>query len=180
MRLCEGSWNSPREPRRTIGDLRWYIFHPSPCSMPLLMQSIGHGCYTDQSGKPMRNSKWIRWEIKAKSFSYRHPHLLLFSDGFVDIRHAPTGQFKQMVEAKYIRLLDSVGIGGWKGSLFLGWRGSHHDKHGRSWALVEGLETAPLEPPKTPLRIVRLPHPTPIPDLSVSTRPPPNAELWDL
>ena len=61
-----------------------------------------------------------------------------------------------MVEAKNIRSLDSIGLGsgggsgGWKGSLFLAWRGSHNDKHGQSWALVEGLETAPLEIPKTP------------------------------
>ena len=60
-----------------------------------------------------------------------------------------------MVEAKNIRSLDTIGLGsgsggGWKGSLFLAWRGSHNDKHGQSWALVEGLETAPLEIPKTP------------------------------
>ena len=58
------------------------------------MASTEHGCYTNQYGKPMRNCKWGRWEIKAKSFSYRHPHLLLFSDSFVDIRHAATGQFR--------------------------------------------------------------------------------------
>ena len=59
-----------------------------------------------------------------------------------------------MVEAKNIRSLDSIGLGssggGWKGSLFLAWRGSHDDKHGQSWDLIEGLETAPLEIPKTP------------------------------
>jgi len=112
--------------------------------MLVLMESTEHGCYIDKYGQPMRGSKWVRWEIKANSFSYRHPHLLLFGDEFVDIRHAPTGQFKQMVEAKNIRLLDSIGIGGWKGSLFLEWRGSHNDKDGQSWALVEGLETGPL------------------------------------
>ena len=141
----------------------------SPCSVLVLMESTEHGCYVDKYGKPVRNSKWVRWEIKAKSFTYRHPHLLLFGDEFIDIRHAPTGQFKQMIDAKNIRLLDSVGIGGWKGSLFLEWRGSHNDKQGQSWALVEGLETAPLETPKTPSPIGGLPPPTPIPDLSAST-----------
>ena len=149
--------------------------------MLVLMASTEYGCYTNQYGKPMRNCQWVQWEIKAKSSSYRHPHLLLFSDRFVDIRHAATGQFKQMVEAKFIRLLDSTRIGGWKGSLFVGWRGSHHDKHGRSWALVEGLETAPLETPKmTPPTGGLSTSPTPKPDLSASTRPPPSANLWDM
>ncbi len=68
--------------------------------------------------------------------------MLLFGDDFIDIRHVPTGQFKQMVEAKDIRLLDSIGICDWK--VVLEWRGSHNDKDGQSRALVEGLETAPL------------------------------------
>ena len=116
-----------------------------------------------------------------------------------------------MVEAKNIRSLDSIGLGsgggggGWKGSLFLAWRGSHNDKHGQSWALVEGLETAPLEIPKTPppsaphtlthTTLGRIPTgntgngkrkgngnlpsaipiPIPVPDLSVSTRRPSSA-----
>ena len=146
--------------------------------MRVLMASTGHGCYTNQYGKPMRNCKWVQWEIKAKSFSYRHPHLLLFNDSFVDIRHAPTGQFKQMVEAKSIRLLDSTGIGGWKGSLFLGWRGSHHDKHGRSWALVEGLETAPLETPKMTPPIGGLHPPTLTPGLSTEMGVADQSHTW--
>ena len=144
------------------------------CSMPVLMGSTEHGTYVGrENGELTRGSKWVQWEIKANSFAYRHPHLLLFGDDFIEIRHAPTGQFKQMVEAKDIRLLSSVGIGGWKGSLFLEWRGSHNDKQGQSWALVEGLETAPFQIPKTP------PSPTgDLPPLTPSTRPPPDAELW--
>ena len=115
------------------------------------LEPTEHGCYLSrESGEPVRGCKWVRWEIEAKSFAYRHPHLLLFGEDFIEIRHAPTGQFKQMVEAKNIRLLDSVGIGGWTGSLFLAWQGSQNDKHGQSWALVEGLETAPFEIPMAP------------------------------
>jgi len=133
----------------------------------ILMGRTEHGCYIDKYGQPTRNCKCVRWEIKAKSFSYRHPHLLLFGEDFIDIRHAPTGQFKQVVEAKNIRLLESVGIGGWKGSLYLAWRGAHNDTQGQSWALVEGLETAPLETPMTPPRpTVDLPPAMPIPNLS--------------
>ena len=87
-----------------------------------------------------------------------------------------------MVEAKNIRLLDSVGMGGWNGSLFLLWRGAHNDKHGQSWALIEGLETAPLEVPKTPPLTVNESFAMPVPDLSVSpgSAPPPDAGLmWD-
>jgi len=85
-----------------------------------------------------------------------------------------------MVEAKNIRLLDSVGMGGWKGSLFLVWRGAHSDNHGQSWALIEGLETAPLEVPKTPPLTVNDSFAMPVPDLSASTQPPPGADLiWD-
>lgn len=88
--------------------------------MQVLMESTEYGYYVDQFGKPTRDCKWARWEIKAKSFTYRRPHLLLFGDDFIEIRHAPTGQFKQMVEAKNIRLSDSIGIGGWEGSFFWG------------------------------------------------------------
>lgn len=86
-----------------------------------------------------------------------------------------------MVETKNIRLLDSVGVGGWKGSLFLGWRGAHKDKGGQSWALVEGLETAPLEVPKTPPPALNNESfAMPVPDLSLSAQPQPDAELiWD-
>jgi hypothetical protein len=160
---------------------------PPPCSLPGSdREPTEYGCYIDKYGKPVRNCKFVRWEIKAKTFSYRHPHLLLFGDDFIDIRHAPTGQFKQMVEAKNIRLLDSIGIGGWKGSLFLEWRGSHNDTLGQSWALVEGLETAPLEIPKTPPPLpppfignLPSPIPLPIPEPSPPTRTRSNADLWD-
>src|SRR5258706_10955046 len=108
------------------------------------MESTEHGCYIDKYGKPVRNCKWVRWEIKAKSFTYRHPHLVLVGDDFVDIRHAPTGQFKQMVEAKNIRLLASVGIGGWKGSLFLEWGGAGKNKERAKRGFGEGGEKAPV------------------------------------
>jgi hypothetical protein len=85
-----------------------------------------------------------------------------------------------MVETKNTRLLDSVGMGGWKGSLFLVWRGPHNDKDGQSWALIEGLETAPLEVPKTPPPIVNNDSfAMPVPDLNVSTRPPDSELMWD-
>jgi hypothetical protein len=94
----------------------------------------------------------------------------------------PTGQFKQMVEAKNIQLLDSIGIGGWKGSLLLSWRGAHKDKQGQSWALVEGLETAPLDLPMTPpppaARNLSLGPAMPVPDLNASVRPSPDL-MWD-
>ena len=151
-------------------------------SLRALMERIGHGCYIDKYGQPTRNCKWVQWEIKAQSFSYRHPHLLLIGEDFIDIRHAPTGQFKQMVEAKNIRLLDSVGIGGWKGSLFLVWRGAHNDKEGQSWALVEGLETAPLDIPKTPplpMEVEDAFSAMPVPDLSRTIQPPAADLIWD-
>ena len=86
-----------------------------------------------------------------------------------------------MVEAKNIRLLDSIGIGGWKGSLLLERRGAHNDPQGQSWALVEGLETAPLDIPTTPPPSnVKLSPSMPIPDLSGSTQPAPDTEMiWD-
>jgi hypothetical protein len=139
-----------------------------------------HGCYIDKDEQPTRSCKWVRWEIKAKSFSYRHPHLLLFGEDFIDIRHAPTGQFKQMVEAKNIQLLDSIG-GGWKGSLFLSWRGAHTDEKGQSWALVEGRKTAPLNPmtpPPPAARNLSLTPTMPVTDLNASPRPPFDL-MWD-
>src|SRR5258706_11283048 len=114
------------------------------------MESTEHGCYIDKYGKPVRNCKWVRWEIKAKSFTYRHPHLVLVGDDFVDIRHAPTGQFKQMVEAKNIRLLASVGIGGWEGNLFFVGGGGDNYKEVPERAVGGGVTTDSLGITKNP------------------------------
>jgi len=172
---AKAALKSKCEDARTLG-----IVHVSQHERLVIYDE--HGCYIDKYGEPTRSCKWVRWEIKAKSFSYRHPHLLLFGEDFIDIRHAPTGQFKQMVEAKNIQLLDSIGIGGWKGSLLLSWRGAHKDKQGQSWALVEGLETAPLDLPMTPpppaARNLSLGPAMPVPDLNASVRPSPDL-MWD-
>lgn len=91
--------------------------------------------------------------MKATKFIFRPPHILLFGGNFVEVRHAPTGQFKQMVERKSIALLEQTGLGGDSGEFFVAWKGEANDERGQSQALVEVLETRELSPlPTSPER----------------------------
>jgi len=88
----------------------------------------------------------VRWEVKAKRFIFRPPHILLFGENLVEIRHAPTGQFKQMLEQKSITLLEQTGLNGDSGEFYVAWKGEANDERGQSQALVEVLETRELSP----------------------------------
>ncbi|PVG04419.1 hypothetical protein CPB86DRAFT_810233 [Serendipita vermifera] len=103
-----------------------------------------YGCYITKYGQPTRNCGFVRWEIKAKSFVFREPFILLFGENFVEIRHAATGQFRQMVERRAIRLLDQTGLMGDTGEFLIAWKGEKNDDLGQSDALVEVLETRDL------------------------------------
>jgi RHO1 GDP-GTP exchange protein 1/2 len=103
-----------------------------------------YGCYITKYGQPTRNCGFVRWEIKAKSFAFRDPYVLLFGDNFIEIRHAATGQFRQMIERKAIRLLDQTGLMGDTGEFMIAWKGEKNDDLGQSDALVEVIETRDL------------------------------------
>jgi hypothetical protein len=72
--------------------------------------------------------------------------VLLFGENFVEIRHAPTGQFRQMLERKGIRSLEQTGLTGDVGEFLVAWKGEKNDDLGQSDALVEVLETRELSP----------------------------------
>ncbi|KAG8831244.1 hypothetical protein FRC17_003440 [Serendipita sp. 399] len=103
-----------------------------------------YGCYIHKYGHPIRKCGFVRWEIKANSFIFRAPYLLLFGDNFVEIRHAPTGQFRQMVHHSGLRLLEQTSLAGNTGEFLLSWKGEKNDEFGQSQALVQGLETRDL------------------------------------
>lgn len=108
--------------------------------------SAEYGCYIDKHGVPTRKCGFVRWEVKASNFIFRSSYILLFGGNFVEIRHAPTGQFRQMLEHKSIGLLEQTGLGGDSGEFFVVWKGEHNGDHGQSQALVEVLETRELSP----------------------------------
>jgi len=105
-----------------------------------------YGCYITKHGKPTRNCGFVRWEVKATNFIFRPPFVLLFGGNFVEIRHAPTGQFRQMIEQKSVMLLEQTGLSGDSGEAFVAWKGEKNDERGQSQALVEVLETRELSP----------------------------------
>lgn len=107
---------------------------------------IDYGCYITKHGQPTRKCGFVRWEVKAKNFIFRAPHILLFGDNVVEIRDAPTGQFRQMLEHKGIRALEQTSLTGDIGEFLVAWRGEKNDELGQSDALVEVLETRELSP----------------------------------
>jgi hypothetical protein len=114
--------------------------------LPGLILGIEYGCYITKYGEPTRKCGFVRWEVKANTFVFRAPHVLLFGENFVEIRHAPTGQFRQMFERKAIRSLEQTGLTGDVGEFLVAWKGEKNDELGQSDALVEVLETRELSP----------------------------------
>ena len=107
---------------------------------------LEYGCYIDKHGEPIRKCGFVRWEVKATNFIFRAPYVLLFGGNFVEVRHAPTGQFRQMLEQKSVSLLEQTGLAGDSGEFFVVWKGEKNDERGQSQALVEVLETRELSP----------------------------------
>ncbi|CAG7852613.1 Rho1 guanine nucleotide exchange factor 1 [Serendipita indica DSM 11827] len=103
-----------------------------------------YGCYIHKHGYPIRKCGFVKWEIKATSYVFRAPYVLLFGENFVEIRHAPTGQFRQMLEHKGLRLLAQTSLEGDVGDFMMSWKGEKNDEFGQSYALVEVVETRDL------------------------------------
>ena len=103
------------------------------------------GCYTDQHGVPTRNSGYLRWEIKADSYSYRGDYIILFSSEFIEIRTVKSGKLVQVIEGEDIRRVD-VGLlsNGRDATTLVAWKG--REERGLAVdTLVELIETAPLQ-----------------------------------
>ncbi|EJF64968.1 hypothetical protein DICSQDRAFT_159921 [Dichomitus squalens LYAD-421 SS1] len=103
------------------------------------------GCYTDQHGVPTRNSGYLRWEVKAVSYSYRGDYIILFSPEFIEIRTVRTGKLMQVIEGEDIRRVD-VGLlsDGRDATTLVAWKG--REERGLVVdTLVELIETAPLQ-----------------------------------
>jgi hypothetical protein len=55
----------------------------------------------------------VEWEGVAERVSYHHPYILLFSRGFVEVRHAASGHLEQIIRGNGIRCV-------WEGSSYQG------------------------------------------------------------
>ncbi|KAF9646507.1 hypothetical protein BDM02DRAFT_3008877 [Thelephora ganbajun] len=71
------------------------------------------GVYVDKHGTLINDRIAIEWEGVVGRASYHHPYILLFSRSFVEIRHAASGQLKQIIRGNAIRCL-------WEGNDYRG------------------------------------------------------------
>lgn len=63
------------------------------------------GTYVSKHGYPTRNRTYVRWETKVVNWALRSPYVLLFSAGWIEVRHVPTGRLEQVEEAADLRML---------------------------------------------------------------------------
>lgn len=61
------------------------------------------GIYIDKHGNLINDRAPVEWEGVAECVSYHHPYVLLFSRGFVEIRHAVTGRLEQIIRGNSVR-----------------------------------------------------------------------------
>lgn len=51
----------------------------------------------DQDGKPTHPNFYVQWERSATSYAHYGSHLLLFSQGYIEVRNIETGKLVRMV-----------------------------------------------------------------------------------
>lgn len=61
----------------------------------------------NRHGEPSRDFRVIEWETQPKTVAFHPPHFLLFSYGFIEIRHIHTGKLVQIITGKDIRWVGS-------------------------------------------------------------------------
>jgi len=109
------------------------------------------GCYVTKHGQPCRRCEIIRWETPAVAYSFLNGHVILVSREFIEIRDVATGRLVQVMEGQDFRLVHSVQNGsgaqpaGSGDKPLIAVRGEMQDEEGHSDALMEMIETAPLE-----------------------------------
>ena len=111
------------------------------------------GCYVTKHGQPSRKCEIIRWETPADGCSRINGHVLLVSREFIEIRDVATGRLIQVMEGQDFRLVHSMqcgldGAGTFAGGgdkVLIAVRGEMQVEEGYSDALMEMIETAPLE-----------------------------------
>ena len=92
----------------------------------LILVSSEFGVYIDKHGVLTNDHTTIEWEGIAERVSYHHPYVLLFSAGFVEVRHAVTGRLEQIVPGDSMRCLwegngsPGVDVGDGEPSQYLG------------------------------------------------------------
>lgn len=63
------------------------------------------GVYIDKYGTLIGNRLTVEWEGVAERASYHHPYVLLFSNGFVEVRHAASGRLEQVIRGDGMRCI---------------------------------------------------------------------------
>ena len=111
----------------------------------LSTNAIELGCYTDQRGIPTRSSGYLRWEIKASSFSHRGDYVILFSPEFIEVRTVCAGKLVQVIEGTDIRQVD-VGLlsNERDATTLVAWKG-REERAAIVDTIVELVETMPLQ-----------------------------------
>lgn len=108
-------------------------------------------------GFPSHNARFVRWEVTASAYTHRGQHVLLFSclpapqggtvaGEWIEVRHVPTGQLRQVVPARDARLAQN-GTRTTQGPVLVAMRsadGANEREHGAQDVLVELVETVPI------------------------------------
>jgi len=111
--------------------LHLYVRHLTPDTSPAF------GCFMAKDGKPARSSYYIEWERRATAHARHGPHLLLFSSGYLEVRHIESGKLLHMKETNEIRPLYSGLVEA--GVLIAAMPGGTDNDGGRTERLVEIL-----------------------------------------
>ena len=85
----------------------------------------------------------MRWECKATNFALKSEHILLFSDCFVEIRHAQSGVLVQIMRMQDIRLLKAGFLP--DTPLLVARKGKINNSEGQSDEIFELVETVELD-----------------------------------
>ncbi|KAH7106378.1 hypothetical protein BKA62DRAFT_765930 [Auriculariales sp. MPI-PUGE-AT-0066] len=126
----------------------------------LLVIFTEFGVWITKHGYPAHGARFVRWEIVVGAYTHRGEHILLFSvlpssssssstglvpGEWVEVRHVHTGQLRQVLSAKDVRLAQS-GSRTTQGPVLMAMRevGVSEREHGAQDALIEIIETQAL------------------------------------
>lgn len=80
------------------------IFRVSDGSFFLCYNDFGF--FINKLGRRIRNELLLYWSGNPSSFSYIHPYLIAYEPSFIEIRNVATGQLKQVIHARNLRVLN--------------------------------------------------------------------------
>ncbi|KZV97410.1 hypothetical protein EXIGLDRAFT_670103 [Exidia glandulosa HHB12029] len=123
----------------------------------LLIIYTEFGVWITKHGFPSHNARFVRWEITANAYTHRGQHILLFSclpspqggtvpGEWIEVRHVPTGQLRQVITARDARLVQN-GTRTTQGPVLVAMRNpssTNERENGSQDVLAELIETVPI------------------------------------